>query len=564
MSVLSKHARGRRAIFCLLAGATVLALSLTSSSAPGAAAPRTAGSLSATPTTTTAGQPVTLKGKVPPRKRRPILLQRKAGHSWVTLARKRTSRTGTFTFTTRPRATTTYRVLAPRRTIGGRSYAAVQTPHRTVTTRTQQPPDPTEPFVTAVSDNGRYFVDQNGDPILVKGDSPWAILVDATPKEMTDYLETRAAQGFNVVLCSLLGNTVNGGPFDNGNTFDGVSPFVGGDPSELNDAYWDRVDHFITTAASLGITVMAYPIDGWTGVAENNGLAASWNTTTATNYGKAVGTRLDSHPNLIWATGGDFPNVNGFGDDDPRFWAVFQGIDSVTDYRPRTIQFTLNTTSLESTYWDEKVDFNFVYSYAISYAMVEGAYGETNPSGDHIPALLSEPHYEGYALITPLYIRSMAAWALTSGSPGEFYGSEEVWDTAPTPEALNTDAVDQLSAMRAAFEALDGWENLVPDYNSAFVVNGRGTKGDESTEYFSGNTYVTGARTPDGTLAVVYLPDANREITINEALMDDGYTARWVDPTTGIGPGADEGPTYRRTAPNAAGDTDWLLVLESD
>ena len=32
---------------------------------------------------------------------------------------------------------------------------------------------------------------------------------------------------------------------DDGATYDGLLPFVGGDPSVLNDAYWDRVEHFL-------------------------------------------------------------------------------------------------------------------------------------------------------------------------------------------------------------------------------------------------------------------------------------------------------------------------------
>src|SRR6478752_896562 len=31
------------------------------------------------------------------------------------------------------------------------------------------------PFVTSVSPNGRYFLDQYGKPLLVHGDSPWAL-----------------------------------------------------------------------------------------------------------------------------------------------------------------------------------------------------------------------------------------------------------------------------------------------------------------------------------------------------------------------------------------------------
>lgn len=554
MSVSSTRPRARRARFCVLAGAAVLSLNLPWS-APGSVAPPTAGALHATPTTAAAGSPVTLKGRVPPGIRRPVLLQRRAPGSWLTLDRQWTSPTGRFTFTTLARAaTTTYRVLATRRTIDGQVHTAVQTPHRTVVTLTS--------FVTAVADNGRYLVDQHGDPILVKGDSPWAILFDASPQQMDEYLSTRAAQGFNTVLLSLLGNGANGGS-DDGRTFDGIAPFVGGDPSQLNDDYWNRVEHFISTAADSGITVMAYPIDGWSGTSAYGGIAGSWSAATARSYGEAVGARLADHPNLIWAVGGDYFSESVANE---RFNGVLTGVATAEPGRdrPTTIQFQPNQTSLDDSYWDEKVDYNFVYSYALTYAVVQRAYRQSNPSGSRLPALMAEAHYEGYAGVTDRYLRSMAAWALTSGSPGEFYGSEDVWDTAPTADALNTEAVDQLSALRTAFELLDGWEKLLPDYNSAFIVGGRGTKGDGSTEYFSGNTYVTGARARDGTLAVVYLPNADRQITIDQALMGDGYTATWVDPTTGTGQAAVEGSTYRRSTPNAAGDPDWLLVLESD
>jgi hypothetical protein len=415
--------------------------------------------------------------------------------------------------------------------------------------------------VSSVSGNGRYFVDQKGDPILVKGDSPWAILVDASEAQMDDYLSTRASQGFNTVLVSLLGSVANGGPSDTGATYDGLLPFVGGDPSVLNDAYWDRVEHFLGTARDAGITVMAYPIDGWVGTAENNGLAQSWSTATAQAYGQAVAARLSGYQNVIWSVGGDYNSDNDA--NDARQNAVLTGLAAGGMDRISSVQFTTNSTSLSSPYWADKVDYNFVYSYAPTYTMVESGYQRTNTSGAHRPALMGETHYEAYGGVTDLYLRSQAAWALTSGAAGELYGSEDVWDTAPTPEALTTTAVAQLSALRTAFEALHGWQNLVPDYTSRFITAGRGTKGTDNEDYRSGNTYVTGAITDDGTLAVAYLPDATQTITLDTGLMAPGYTARWVDPTTGTSTPATTGTTYTHPDTNAAGSTDWLLVLEA-
>ena len=490
----------------------------------------------------------------PARTGRTVRLERWAGDAWTLVDSGGEDSSGRVAFTVNePQAGSfRYRVVA----VAWKGAAAVASPARTVRVGTQD-----GRFVTGVSGNGRYFVDQAGDPILVKGDSPWAILVNASPAQMDMYVATRAAQGFNTVLVSLLGNPVNGGPASSGATYDGVLPFVNGDPAVLNDAYWDRVEHFVAACHDAGITVMAYPIDGWVGTSYFNGVARSWTTAKAQEYGAAVAARLSGYDNVIWSVGGDYSPESPV---DARFNAVLTGLRAGGMDRPATIQLIADTTSLSSTYWDEKVDFSFVYSYALTYAMEEVGYKQVNPAAAHVPAILGETHYEAYSRVTNLYLRSQAAWALTSGSPGEFYGSENVWSSVPTSAALTTTAVSQLSSIRATIEGLDGWERLVPDFSSTFITAGRGTKGNASTDYFSGNTYVTGARTADGTLAVVYLPSASRAITLNTALMGPGYTARWVDPTSGDSVAASTADaTYSHAGANKAGAADWLLVLES-
>ena len=194
-------------------------------------------------------------------------------------------------------------------------------------------------YVAGVSGNGRYFVDHQGDPILVKGDSPWAILQDASPTQMDAYVSTRATQGFNTVLLSLLGSRASGGPSDSGATYDGILPFVADNPARLNDAYWDRVEHFIAECRDAGITVMAYPLDGWAGTAESGGLAQAWSTTTAAAYGMAVAARLSAYPNVIWSVGGDY--TIGQATEDARFDAVLTGLARGGMDRLSTIQFTL-------------------------------------------------------------------------------------------------------------------------------------------------------------------------------------------------------------------------------
>ena len=265
---------------------------------------------------------------------------------------------------------------------------------------------------------------------------------------------------------------------------------------------------------------MAYPLDGWTGTSYFGGVGRSWSTATARRYGEAVAARLHGFRNVIWAVGGDYSDETAV---NARFNAVLAGLRSGGMDRATTIQRIADTTSLDSSYWDEKVDFSFVYSYALSYAMVQKGYRQVNPARRHVPAILGEAHYEAYPNVTNLYLRSMAAWALTSGSPGEFYGSENVWASAPTTAALKTTAVNQLSAMRRVFGRLAGWQRLVPDFSSTFITAGRGAKGNATDDYFPGDqggTYVTGART-SGRAAGGDLP-ARRQPADHHRPVEDG------------------------------------------
>src|SRR5215218_6391825 len=60
--------------------------------------------------------------------------------------------------------------------------ASLPTP---VPRRSAQPGEPR--FVAAVSDDGRHFLDQYQNPILIQGDSPWSILLDLSPAQAELY-----------------------------------------------------------------------------------------------------------------------------------------------------------------------------------------------------------------------------------------------------------------------------------------------------------------------------------------------------------------------------------------
>jgi hypothetical protein len=160
------------------------------------------------------------------------------------------------------------------------------------------------PFWTGIAGAGQtqYFTDENGDLYLPRGDSIWGLAVNAGvnggattyQSDIDLYMSTRASQGFNacIVSCSPSSdiNSVN----VNGQTWDGVSPWVGGVIGNMNNSWWQRVDYCVTSAQS-GNTVMYHQTGG------HCPTAAGCSTVTggqATTYGTNLAARYASAPNI--------------------------------------------------------------------------------------------------------------------------------------------------------------------------------------------------------------------------------------------------------------------------
>ena len=101
----------------------------------------------------------------------------------------------------------------------------------------------------------------------------------------------------------------------------------------------------------------------------------------------------------------------------------------------------------------------------------------------------------------------------------------------------------------------------MPDTANELVTAGRGTElTTDGPKDVLVNDYVTAARTPDGRLAVVYLP-TGRTISVNRSAMAVGTRAAWIDPTSGRRRPVPMSPTFTTPGRNAAGGHDWLLLL---
>lgn len=421
------------------------------------------------------------------------------------------------------------------------------------------------PFLTSVSADGRYFVDQYSKPFLVRGDSPWALMTRVTPEEVEAFYDARQRQGVNVLIVSLLGARANGGPGNDGRTSDGLLPFHGRDILNWQEPYWDRVAEYLRLAADHGMTVLLYPIDGWT-------VGQSFVPTSVDqcrDYGALLAERLQGLPNIVWMSGGDYTpgDDSRMGSDVDRcIDATMRGIRSTGDARPFSMQLWYDkSVSTESGFWAPRVDWNFAYSYYPTYKAVLDAY-RWSPS---IPVLLGEANYEGEnnqpdtPSTTDETIRRQVLWALTSGASGDVMGSSDWQFPSGWQQRLESPVRRQVSRIRRVVEGIPWWE-LAPEVDATLVTSDRGTRvtTDAPLDVLD-NDYVTVARSPDGRYALVYVP-TQRTVVVDRSRLAPGVCAEWFDPVTGAHRRADVTRPLSSPAARPDGTSDWLLVVRPE
>jgi Protein of unknown function (DUF4038)/Putative collagen-binding domain of a collagenase len=453
------------------------------------------------------------------------------------------------------------------------------------------------PYITGLAGGGTgYFADNNGNPRMVLGDAPWQLPGNAGrwnsgnwQADFDGYCSARGAQGYTVIYTKPIGSAQSGGANNTGGTFDGLFPFQGGTPSTgvasanpstgLTEAFWQRIDYFLASAQASGLTVFLNAI-GYDSDFTNTGPLSGKSSSEFTAYGTALGNRYASQANLIWMVADDY-----FGEADSLITGFLTGLRSTSDVHPIAIENNPETTSRylldtgASMAWGlANAQFNFVYSYNQTYYGIEKAYAETSP----VPVIQGDGYfYQGTGANSDRAIRQDAWWALTSGARGCIQGSENIWQWASTALSdTSNDGTQHWFAsvagkVRAAFESLTGWHLLLPDSSSQLVIAGRGTHASSLTSGGPGgqyepaftSSYVSASKVPDGSLAVIYMPN-HATITIDQSKLLPGYGAKWLDPVTGATTAATVGGTYNSTTAgpggtgtNSAGDPDWVLVL---
>jgi hypothetical protein len=442
---------------------------------------------------------------------------------------------------------------------------------------------PRHRYVAGVSRSGRYLVDQTGIPILPIVDHQWNLVCwgggrsELSPATTTPelvfqgYAAHQASCGFNGCLFLAIGSDQGGevGPYQDGRTWDGVTPWGGGGIGDLNPSYWARVDSLLNALAANGITAWVNLISSYT-LASGTAFAAL-NTTNAATFGSALAARYAAYPNIVWQFGVDY-----FANFEAEMAAVVTALRSGGDSHPAIVEYMAESGSRVDSAnaatgafgTGSAVAFDDTYTYNASYLEVERSWQQSSPTVR--PVMYFNGYYDQQPSTWDTTLLDDELWALTSGSAGFFYASETTWQWGSGAYAAVLSDFHPntwLRRVRAFWTSQPGWQNLVPDIGSTFLTGSRGTKvsalspGGGGGSYSGGNTYLTGGVTADGTLAVIYTP-TSRTITLNGAQLVSSYTATWYDPysfaTTAA---ASSATSYATPGTNSQGNNRWLLVL---
>ncbi len=421
--------------------------------------------------------------------------------------------------------------------------------------------------------NPRVLVDQKNVPFLMIGDSPQALMVNLSTNEAATYFADRQAHGFNTAWINLLCTTYTGGRLD-ASTIDGILPFTAGIPltsvydlATPNEAYFSHVDDILHLAAQYNLQVLLDPIEtgGFLPTLLANG------ETRCRAYGQYLGNRYKNFDNIIWMSGNDFQTWSNPGDD-AVVLAVARGIQETDTRHLQTVELdylNLASSSLDDTNWTGIIQLNATYTFLPTYAQLLKDYNRPN----FLPNFMVEANYEfednvgNLGSRTPQVPRRQEYWTMLSGAAGQLYGNHYTWQfISGWTNFLDTAGATQIGYMKSLFESR-AWYNLVPDQDHSVLTAGHGTF--TTTGSVNDSDYATAARTPDGTLAMVYMPTV-RPLTVDMSKLSATATARWYDPANGTYIQIDGSPflnggarIFTPPVTNSGGSGDWVLVLET-
>ncbi len=413
-----------------------------------------------------------------------------------------------------------------------------------------QPGPPAYPV--KLSSDGLYLVDQEGRPFFTNGESAWSLIAQLSREDVEFYLENRRQKGFNLVLANLVEHRFSTNAPGN---FYGVQPFTtSGNFGTPNEAYFAHADWVLTKAAEKGLVVLLDPlylgwecgIDGWCAEVKASSFA------TMRSYGRYLGARYRSFPNIVWLVGGDTdPVANGVAEKVREFVEGVRENDTVHLFSAANAPEQAAVDPWPSEPW---LNLNNIFTYVDAYPAALQQFNRL----PFKPFFLLETYYENEHSSTPLSLRRQAYWTVLSGGIlGHIFGNCEIWGfsrgycTGPWKPQLESAGSQTLPLVGRLFTSRPFYQ-LVPDQTHQVLTSG----------YQSGSTYAATARTTNGSTIIAYVP-TQRAVTIDlTKVAGSSAKAWWFNPRSGTPTLVGTFPTSGPTVLMPPDQNDWVLVVD--
>jgi hypothetical protein len=402
----------------------------------------------------------------------------------------------------------------------------------------EAPREPVHPV--KVSDNKRYFIDAEGQPVFWLGTTQWELFRGYRLEDARTILEKSKERGFAFVQVMLMGVGEGTKP----NVY-GEKPWMNDDPRTPNEAYFKNVDAVLKVAReqNIAISMTVYHQRYCKHITADNARAwAQW-----------IARRYKDVPTIVWSM---TPQAR------PEFVPVLRELAAGLhegDGGAHLITFKPDPAPYSSSFihGERWLDFDSMQTWKsveLIYPMVTKDYNLKPVK----PVLMAEGAYEhgseyGFD-VTPLWIRRQAYYSYLAGAH-HTYGHNDSWRILSTwKQALDAPGARQLGLLKTIFQGREEWWRLIPD-QGVFTAGGTTSR----------QVLNLAARHEDGRWVMIYLGSrASFSVDMKKVAAGEKVKAFWIDPRdareVAIGTLSN---TSERTFTTPDGWEDALLILEA-
>lgn len=447
-----------------------------------------------------------------------------------------------------------------------------------------------------LSDNQRYFIKENGEPLIWLADTVWTMPQRLKWDDIDYYMRTRKSQGYTVLQIVALDPERD----EEMRNPAGEKALIDDDATKPNEEYFKYLDWIIDKALEYGFYILLLPVWGQLVVGDSWGGETFEKTITKENayfFGEWIGKRYQNKKHILWCLGGDRQPVHK-GTSYKDVWRqMAEGLaKGVTG---RDLKY-----NEESPYWEELlITYHTCYEMEtgkcstmsywtdeekwIRFIMLQSGHGleipnydlvKTEYERDHVmPVWDGEPAYEMMPTSWPVVenfhnewmVRKRAYWSLFAGAFGHTYGHASVWCSVSEKErdkmakytwyeALKSKGAGQMKVLRDFMEAMKLYE-CIP-YQEAFVDEAGNENIDE---------HIQVCIHKDHKYLLAYCP-YGQTFTINaNILSSDSAYLWWFNPRNGeCTANSVRIDNCRRevtlAAPSSGKEEDWVLILKAE